>query len=299
MHAFGNGLVAPLADHAVVVVRDEEEAMAATREARAVRAGPLTGRARYTAVAVTGLVLAGLAPALMLVMSLVFGLDVGEDLGFLGIAIAVPWVVAFLVWRFGTWAKVLGILASLAAGVTLFWMAFGLMAPASFADFVSGVLLPLGVLLGLTGSIAALVSQLRGRVEPAAGPGERRVVTAALGLVLLAAVVSGVLNLTGRTTVDEQAAAGATAATMKDFAFVEGTYETAAGGSIVVRNDDPFLHDFTVPDLGIAVDVLPGSSQLVELDAQPGEYTIYCTLHSDPSAEQPSPDEMAATLVVR
>lgn len=244
--------------------------------------------------------LAGLAPALMLSLALGFGMDVGEDVGFFVVAIAVPWLVAWLVWQFGTWAKVLGILASLASGFLLFWTVFGLQAPASLADFVLGVMLPLGVLLGLLGSIAAIVAQRRGHLDPQARRGERKIVGAAVGLVVLATVVAGTLTLTGRTSVDEGAAAGAVSATMKDFTFVEGSYETGAGeGSrIVVRNDDPFMHDFTIPELGVAVDVLPRGAQLIELDAPPGEYTIYCTLHSDTSADRPSPDDMTGTLRV-
>jgi hypothetical protein len=136
-------------------------------------------------------------------------MDVGEDVGFFVVAIAVPWLVAWLVWQFGTWAKVLGILASLASGFLLFWTVFGLQAPASPADFVLGVMLPLGVLLGLLGSIAAIVAQRRGHLDPQARRGERKIVGAAVGLVVLATVVAGTLTLTGRTSVDEGAAAGA------------------------------------------------------------------------------------------
>lgn len=273
--------------------------MATTTETRAPDAVGAPGRARYTSVAVTGLVLAGLAPAVALVMALAFGIDVAELAGVLAVAITVPLIAAFLVWRFGTWAKAVGIVGALVPGFLLFFLAFGLAKPTSFGDFVPGLMLPLGVLLGLGGSIAALVASLRGRTETSPSTGERRLVAGVVGLVVLAALVSGVLSVATRTTVDEAAAAGATTVTMKDFAFAEGPYEVESGGSFVVRNDDPFLHDFTIRELDVAVDVQPGSSQLVEIDAPPGEYVIWCTLHSAPGSDEPSPDDMATRVTVR
>lgn len=89
-------------------------------------------------------------------------------------------------------------------------------------------------------------------------------------IVALAAVVSGVLNLTGNRAV--ASAAGAEDVTMKDFAFAEENYELAAGetAQFVVRNADPFVHDFTIPELDVAVDVLPGGEEPVEFTAEPG-----------------------------
>ena len=53
----------------------------------------------------------------------------------------------------------------------------------------------------------------------------------------------------------------------------------------MVRNDDPFLHTFTVDELGIDIELLPGSSQIVELPATAGTCTYYCIPHSERRGE--------------
>lgn len=50
----------------------------------------------------------------------------------------------------------------------------------------------------------------------------------------------------------------------------------------------------------MAVTVLPGAEEVVEVQAaKPGTYLIYCTLHSDTSADTVDPESMMATLTVR
>lgn len=270
--------------------------MAAT--ATASTTAGVRSRARYTRVAALGLALAATAPLIFIVAGLAAGLPT-SDLGFFAVFLVVPAIVAALVWRFGIWAKVLGVLVSLAMGLMLFWVAFGLGFPSSFVDFVPGLLLPVGVLMGLGGSIAAIVAKARGRVGTEPTPGERRITTTVLAVVALAAVVSGILSFTGRSSVDASTAAASS--TMREFAFEEASYEVAAGDTIAVHNSDPVVHDFAVPGLGIEpVTVLPGSSQLVEIGGDPGSYVIYCTLHSDTSNPDPDPadGDMVASLVV-
>jgi hypothetical protein len=88
-----------------------------------------TGRPRavYTSLAALGLVLVALAPATALAASLLAGMALGEEVVFFGLTIVVPLVAAGLVWRFGLWAKIVGIVVALAAAFMLFWMAFGLL----------------------------------------------------------------------------------------------------------------------------------------------------------------------------
>ena len=254
----------------------------------------------YTRVAVGGLLLAAMGPLTMLVLGLVAGMDLSGEIGFFAAVIAVAGVAAVLVWRFGTWAKVVGAVVSVLAGMALFWTAFGLAYPAAFGDFLPGVMVPLGVALGLGGSIGAIVAGRRGNVTTEATATERRILTAAITVVAVAAVVSGVLNLTTSRAVAD--AGDAAPVTMADFAFAEGTYEASAGQAtqFVVRNTDPFVHDFTIPELGVAVDLLPGAEAVVDVPAaDAGTYMVFCTLHSDTSADVVEPDAMAATLTVR
>jgi hypothetical protein len=98
------------------------------------------GKARWSRLAALGLVLAGLGPLLFLVAGVFWGLDVSEDIPFFGITGALALIAAFLVARFGTWAKVVGIVVALLLGLALFWTAFGLASPTSFFDFVPGLL---------------------------------------------------------------------------------------------------------------------------------------------------------------
>lgn len=256
--------------------------------------------ARWTRLASTGLFLIAFAPSVMVASGLVAGLELGEDLGFFATMIGVPAITAVLVLRFGTWAKVLGILVSIAAGLSMFWMAFGLGFPTAFADFTPGLALVLGVFAGLGGSVAAIVAGRRGQLAPAAAGSERRGIIILTGIVGLAAVVSLGLDLSSGATV---AAEEATAtSTMRDFLFAEETITVQAGeeSKVLVHNSDPFVHDFAVPALGVEpVVVGPGEAALVTIAAaEPGTYTIYCTLHSDTDAPDGGEDGMAATLVV-
>lgn len=237
-----------------------------------------------------------LAPLIFFVAGLAAGLPVSEGAIFAVFTVLLL-AAAGLVWRFGTWAKIVGLLLALLTAFMGFWIAFGLAFPAAFVDFVPGLLLPVGLLMAVAGSVAGIVAKRRGRTSAEVTAGERRLATTVLTIVVLAAAVSGALSLTSRNVVD--GAAAAASATMHNLEFAEDGYEVAAGETIAVHNSDPFVHDFAVPGLGIEpVIILPGSSQLIEIGGDPGTYTIYCTLHSDPSATDASEGDMVATLIV-
>lgn len=261
---------------------------------------PMAARHRerpvYTGVGAFGLLLVALAPALMLALAMATGQSGDETIFFLVVA-GVPAVAAVLVWRFGTWAKVLGAVISILAALNMFWITFGLTFPASFGDFTPGVIFPLGVALGLGGCIAAILQGRRGNLRAAATTAERRLVLGSLALVFLAAVLSAGLWLTSRTTIYTGSAA--TTATMADFAFADSSYELSGGESLVVHNADGFVHDFTVSELGIATTVLPGQDALITVPNQPGTYTVHCTLHSSAEATDASGGDMVTTLVVK
>ena len=223
-------------------------------------------------------------------------MSIGGEGVFFGITIAVPLVAAALVWRFGAWSKVLGVVVALGVAFMLFWVVFGLAYPASVADFLPAVLLPLGVVLAVAGGVAAIVQQRRGRLEVTATTAERRVAAVALGAAVVALAVSGALTLMGRSAADS---AGALTVTIKDFAFSEETYVVPAdeAATIVVRNSDAFVHTFTVPELGIDEVVPPGGDAVVELTAPAGTHTLYCKPHADMSEPDPAMAGMAATIV--
>jgi plastocyanin len=225
-----------------------------------------------------------------------------EEAGFVVPLLVGAAVATGLVWRFDTtWARIVGVVVTLALAFMMFWVAFGLAYPASFFDFVPAVAFVLGVVLSLFGNIAAIVQRRKDHIDLRAQPTERHLEQAAIGIVVVAVLVSGVMSFLGRESVEETAAADAVAVEMTGFAFEPQQIEVAGGGQLLVHNSDAFMHDIAVPDLGIdAVTVSPGSEVLLDVPAEAGVYNVYCTLHSDTGDTQPDPEEqMAATLQVR
>lgn len=250
----------------------------------------------YTRTAALGLLLIAAAVA---VVGAAAALRAPEELLFFGTVALLGAAAALVVWRAGTWGKVLGIVVTLGAAMTMFWLLFGLAFPASFLDFVPAVLFLVGVVLSIGGNVAALRAGRRQHATRNASGGERRIERIAFGIVAVAVVVSGALFLVGRESVGPAVAAEATNVEMVGFEFAPTEIEVAAGGQLVVRNADPFVHDFVVPSLGIAQTVIPGNDVLIPVDGDvaPGRYDVYCTLHSDGSLP-PEDAGMAATLVV-
>lgn len=256
-------------------------------------AGP--ENAKWTRLAALGLLLAGMAPAVILAAILIWGMDAQEDLIFLVSAMVIPFVGALLVWRFGAWTRFVAILATLLTAMVMFWTAFGLAQPASFFDFVPGILLTLGTLIAIGASIAALIAGKRGRMTTAPEGGERLGITIALGLVVVAAVVSGALNLTTRSSAD--AGEAETTVTLKGFQYGEPGYVVPGGTKVFVSNDDPFVHTFTVEELGIDESLLGAGSKLIDIPAEPGTYVLYCRIHTS-QPEDPQVDGMATELTI-
>lgn len=249
----------------------------------------------------TGLLGLGLISATMLIFMGLVVTTFPEEAGFIAPFLVGALVATGLVWRFdATWARVVGAVVTLVLAVMMFWVAFGLLHPVAFFDFVPGVMFVLGVGLSLFGNIAAIVQTRRGHLEARA---ERhwRLEQVTLGVVLLAIVVSGTMSLLGRTSVDAAAAADAVPVEMTGFEFEPAMIEVTGGEQLLVRNSDPFIHDIAVPGLDIdPVNVTPGSEVLVDVPAAPGTYVVYCTLHSNTSEAAPDPEHaMVGSLVVR
>lgn len=253
-----------------------------------------------TRTQVVGLVLLALAPLTMFAVEVAAGFDASEfmiPLTFGILVLAVAWCAG----RFGTWSKVLGIVLTVLLVLAGFWLAFGLAAIQSPADFVPAVLFVLGVGMSLTGGIQAVGNRNRPTVIGAT-PGEGRARLIAVTVVVLAVVVSVATHLTGRQTVDSVAAADATPVTMDAFEFATAEVTVAAGAdaALLVSNQDAFLHDLAIPSHDLAVTVTPGSQKLLDVTGlAAGTYTFYCTLHSDTSDPDPTTAGMAGTLVVQ
>ena len=254
-------------------------------------------RPRWTDLATTGFVLTALGPLLLLIVVVGWGVDSEGEVGFFGAVLGIA-VVAAVLSRFpALWAKIASILLAVLMMGGLWWTIFGLFAgPSSFFDFMSGVLVLPGALLALVGSVRAFMAVRRGDLRPSPEGGERKTMRAAFVIVALAALVSGILTMTGRSTVADPSSAAATVL-MKDFEFSPTELSVSGGSAVLVRNDDPFLHTFTVDDLAIDEALTLGSERLITIPATPGTYVLYCKPHTmDP--ERPDPEDMVATLRV-
>jgi len=251
--------------------------------------------ARWTRLAALGLLLAGVAPLFMLVSGLLFGMDPGEEGPFFLITSAIGLVGAFLVWRFGTWSKIVGIVASVLVLGALWWTVFGLFTPQSVFDFAPALSVVPGGLVALVSSIAALVAGRRGHRTLVAEGGERRGIRILLTAVLGLAAISAVLTFAGRSTVDDPG--DATQVTLANFEFDSEDITVEGGGEVYVKNEDAFLHTFTIDDLEVDEELVGGSEKLVSIPTEPGTYVVYCRPHTmDP--ENPGEDDMAATITV-
>lgn len=247
---------------------------------------------RGTHLSTLGFLMAATGPLLMILATVLFGLDAG-DATFFAFPLVLGLVGAYLVRRQRTAAKVIALVLLVLAAGAVFWTVFGLFTPGSFFDFMPAVLVLPGALLALGAGIASI----RGKGRPVGG-GERRAVTVILGVLGLLALASAVLTVTGRETVDDDVAADADLVVdFEDFEFDKATYETAGEVTVLVKNSDPFVHTFTVDDLDIDVDLGPFSEKLVTLPDESGTYVLYCEPHtSDP--DDPSDDDMAAVLTI-
>ena len=245
----------------------------------------------HTHTQVLGLVLIAGALLLTVAAALATGVPASEA-AFLLAPFAGALIGAAVAYRFGTGGRAVGLLLGLGAAAMTFFLGFGVLAPSSFIEFTTGTAFVLGVVLLLYGGVASLVRRADVRAETPRS--EQLLDRTAVAVVVLAFLVSLPLWLTSRTTVDAAAAAGLQEVTASSFAFEDVT--ASAGESIVVRNEDAFHHTFTIDELGIDVELLPGSAAIVDLPAEPGTYTYYCIPHSAEAGA--GEDDMAATLTI-
>ncbi len=181
----------------------------------------------------------------------------------------------FVVWRSQRlWAVVIGLLVTLAAASTIFFIAFGIFQPLSPIEFVSGLLFVLGFLFALVGGITGLFR----RGDDALGSARLRL--GALALVGLGTVVSIAGFFLTRTTVDAAEATDAVVVNMKDFLFDPEATTVSTGGTLLLTNSDAFAHDFTLREYDLYTYFGPGSDALVDVgELPPGTYTYVCSLH--------------------
>lgn len=235
--------------------------------------------------------MAATGPLLILIGQLAWGLE--ADFGFFGGSAAVALMGAYLVSQNKLWMRIAGIVAGLLVLGSLFWTMFGLGVPTSFFDFVPGLLVTPGVILAITASVGGIVTRRRG--IPASTGGERRAIAGIAAAIAALAVLSAILTIAGQETVNS---AGAdTTVTASDFDFSPAELTVGSGETVLVRNNDPFLHTFTVDGLNIDVELKPGTEELITVEGAAQAYTLYCRPHTSDN-ENPGEDDMAGTLTI-
>ena len=236
-----------------------------------------------------GLIL--IAAAFLVLVLLTFALFDGEDVAIFVVLTAVVGGVAFLTHRFDTqWARSLGLVGTVLS-LMGFFLGFGLFQIFSPIEFTVAVTYVMGIVLSLIGGIRAIIASRKGKEGPTSA--ETRLPRIVVGIVGVAAVISLFGFIFTRQDVPDSEAAGATAIDMVKFEFDPGSTTTPAASKLLITNSDPFVHDFTLKALDIAVTVGLVREVLVDLtDASPGTYEYLCTLHSDGTSG------MMGTLVV-
>lgn len=234
--------------------------------------------------------LAIVAAVMVVIVILTFALFEGEEGGFYVAIMAVAAAGAFVAWRFdATWARILGLIITLAVLAMSFWFAFGVFQPFSPLEFITGLGYLIGILFALIGGFAGLFRR--------GGATRKRLQSGALALIGVLSVVSIAGFVFTRSSVSEADAAGATVLDMVDFEFAPGLTTVATGDKLLLTNSDPFAHDLTLDDPELYVYLGPGGETLVDLSSVPaGTYEYWCSLHT--FEEDGVKDGMVGTITI-
>jgi plastocyanin len=102
-----------------------------------------------------------------------------------------------------------------------------------------------------------------------------------IGLMAVAVAAALVLGACGDGDAggDGGEGGGGGALSMIDNEFDPASLTVGTGDSLEVSNDGANLHNITIEGTDIDEDVDPGQSTSVTIDAEPGEYTMFCEYH--------------------
>ena len=102
--------------------------------------------------------------------------------------------------------------------------------------------------------------------------------TALVSLALVACGGGGGGNGNGDGGDGDGGTAGTTLV-MVDNAFQPTGLTVSAGSELEVSNEGQVIHNFTIEDADVDVNVEAGQSTTVTVDAEPGEYDMVCSFH--------------------
>ena len=253
-----------------------------------------TGRPFYSRLAVGGLVT---IVAMMVLLGIIqLASSDTSNLAFLVINIAIPLIVAGLIWRFGSWALVLGAIAGL-LGTGLVYGPYLIESADSINsvfDFGVAIVTTVAALTALVGSIVAFVQIRIGKARVAATAVERIALRGIAVVVAVLVVVSGIFTVAARDTVEEAERTGAIEVLMKATEFRTAELVATSGETLrlVLKNDDLYIHTFTIDEFGIDVTVGPRGEKALSLSSSnPGTFEYKCII--------PGHESMTGTLTVR
>jgi plastocyanin len=103
--------------------------------------------------------------------------------------------------------------------------------------------------------------------------------------VLIATVLTLAACGGGEDTGGEGGGGSATSLSMVDNAFEPADLTVAAGADLEVSNDGEALHNITIEGTEIDEDVEAGQNTSITVDAEPGEYTMFCEYHRSAGME--------------
>jgi plastocyanin len=203
------------------------------------------------------------------------------------LAMAAPIVVGLLVvWRWRrTGVVVLGVVLFAELASSAPFLVDALTHPETPGDFLP---LALFTLATLAGSIAAVPAFRQAR-QPVRSSRSATVVASAAVLIMVAATA---VSIAAAGRVDSVTAQpGDIELTTTDFHFDMSSVTADAGTvAVTVTNDDATRHTFTIDELGVDLNVPPGTTQRVTFPADTGTYRYYCVPHAT---------DMVGELVVR
>ncbi len=252
----------------------------------------------YARAALFGLALFLVASVIVLTTILI----VSPSDAVFGLVLLIPGMVALALLRFvRRWGLLIVALLS-AFGIMAFIGDAGLTltTPKAFFDFLLTLFTLTGLGIAFVACLIGFIQYFRGPV----GSELKAPVTTALRGILVAAsaaaVVSLVLTAINATkSVSAEDRQGALELTAKDTSWSAEMLEADAGQPIrlLVKNDDPILHTFTLrdSDRGIDIDVRLGtwSEQIVEVGSLPaGTYGFICRVEGHA-------EDMTGVLTVR
>lgn len=221
----------------------------------------------------------------------------GDLIPFLAVLVALLLCGAALAWSGGRRRLIVAVaIAGLVFVAFLGDAVSGVTKPGAFLDFAPNIMFLVGAPLAIGAGTLAVVRH--GQYPHATLRVEQRVQLVVLAGLAAALLISAVLAVMSRTTVAATDREGAAEVVAERWEFEPSTVDVVAGGGVVVRNADVVTHTFTVDELGIDVEVGPGSEVRTTLaeSAPVGTYAFYCIPHSE--AATAGREGMIGTLTV-